>query len=181
MSKPTTFVTKLTYDDYVCYPEDGNRHEIIDGRHYMNPAPSTVHQTVSKRLQYLLYTQIELAGKGVVFNAPVDVQLTQHDIVQPDLVVVLNSKKLIVTHSRIEGVPDLVVEIVSPSTIANDRELKRSLYQQSGVTEYWIVDPLDQTLDQLILRDGVYVAQPASDDVVASVVDGVSVPLAKVW
>ena len=74
---------KLGYREYCCFPDDGWRHEIIDGDHVMTPAPSTSHQTVSKRLQHQLYMQVELAGLGLVFNAPVDVQLTEHDIVQP--------------------------------------------------------------------------------------------------
>jgi hypothetical protein len=61
---------KLGYREYCCFPDDGRRHEIIDGDHYVNPAPSTYHQTVSRRLQHQLYTQIELTGRGVVYNAP---------------------------------------------------------------------------------------------------------------
>ncbi len=75
-------IRTLTYEDYVCYPDDGKRHEIIDGDHSMNAAPSTYHQFVSRRIQFQLYSQIELTDRGSVINAPVDVQLSPHDIVQ---------------------------------------------------------------------------------------------------
>ena len=147
---------KLGYAEYVLYPDDGKRHEIIDGDHYMNPAPSTYHQTISKRLQYHLYVRIELAGLGLVFNAPVDVQLGDHDIVQPDLVVLLKHTQARVTPTKISGTPDLLVEIVSPSTADNDRHLKRRVYERSGATEYWIVDPAEPSVTQLVLREGSY-------------------------
>jgi hypothetical protein len=83
---------KLGYAEYCMLPADDNRHEIIDGEHVVTPAPSTTHQTVSKRLLYEIYTQLELTGRGLVFAAPVDVQLTEHDIVQPDLVVILKDR-----------------------------------------------------------------------------------------
>src|SRR5687767_4095928 len=115
MTLETKPSVKLGYAHYVCFPEDGRRHEIIDGDHYVNPAPSTYHQTVSKRLQYHLYSKIELQNLGLMFNAPCDVQLTDHDIVQPDLVVIVNAKRFIITPTKIKGTPDLIVEILSPS------------------------------------------------------------------
>ncbi|MEZ6135590.1 MAG: Uma2 family endonuclease [Pirellulaceae bacterium] len=156
-AKPTL---KFTYQHYVLFPNDGNRHEIIDGDHYMNPAPSTYHQTVSKRLQYFLYSEIELNNRGLVFNAPVDLQLGPHDIVQPDLVVVLKESSAKVMPSKIIGPPDLVVEILSPSTEANDTTLKRQLYERTGVAEYWIFDPQAQSVVQFVLADGVYRTMP---------------------
>ena len=154
MSTEAKSTTKLTYEDYCRYPNDGRRHEIIHGDHYVNPAPSTYHQHVSKRLQYQLYTQIELAGHGVLYNAPIDVHLTDHDVVQPDLVVILNAKKLIVTPTKVKGTPDLLVEILSPSSIDHDRHLKRNLYESCGIPEYWIVDPRDSTVTVLTLDAG---------------------------
>ncbi len=141
--------TKLTYEDYVCFPDDGKRHEIIDGDHYVNPAPSTYHQTVSRRIQFLLYQGIELENLGVVYNAPVDLQLGDFNIVQPDIVVVLKANEKIITPTKIKGTPDLVIEILSPSSAENDRKLKRSLYEKSSVPEYWIVDPFEHELTQL--------------------------------
>jgi Uma2 family endonuclease len=172
---------KLGYAEYCCYPNDGRRHEIIDGDHYVNPAPSTYHQTVSRRLQHQLYTQIELQGRGVVYNAPVDVQLTDHDIVQPDLVVVLAPRTQMITPTKIKGTPDLIVEILSPSTASNDLSLKKQLYERTGVAEYWIADPDNHTLAQLVLVDGRYTERPAGEVLRLSVLDGVTVRLADVW
>ena len=115
----------LTYADYVCLPEDGKRHEIIGGAHYMNPAPSTYHQYVSRRLQFQLYSLIELKGLGSVIYAPVDVQLTENDIVQPDLVVVLTENRII-TPSKVKGRPDHLIEILSPSSQSNDQVLSEN-------------------------------------------------------
>lgn len=92
---------KLTYDDYLLLPDDNNIHEIIDGDHFMSPSPSTNHQTVSRRLQFLLYEAIELTGAGVVFNAPTDVQLSDHDIVVPDIFVIRASRMRMISPSRV--------------------------------------------------------------------------------
>lgn len=181
MSSNIESTSKLGYSDYVCFPNDGFRHEVINGDHYMNPAPSTYHQTVSKRLQYHLYLQIELRGLGLVFDAPIDLQLSEYDIIQPDLVVLLNAKKKIITPSKIKGVPDLLVEIISPSSLENDRVLKKSLYQRTGVAEYWIVDPFEHTIDQLVLVNGVYENRPHTDRLCPSFVDGVEIQLNEVW
>jgi len=172
--------TLLGYREYCCFPNDGRRHEIIDGDHYVTPAPSTTHQTVSKRLQYQLYTQIELAGLGLVFNAPCDVQLTDHDIVQPDLIVVLKERARMITPTKINGVPDLVVEILSASMASHDTELKKQLYERTGVGEYWIADPENQKLDRYRLVDGVYHLEPHADPATA-LGGSLQVPLAAIW
>lgn len=132
--------TKLTYNEYVLFPDDGNCHEIIDGRHYMNAAPVPRHQAISRHIQFQLYQQIELTKLGQVIDAPIDLQLSDFDVVQPDLVVVLEGNRII-TQTRIRGVPDLVIEILSPSNRKHDTELKKQLYEQFAVPEYWIVDP----------------------------------------
>ena len=142
--------TKLTYDDYALFPSDGMRHEIINGRHYSNPAPNPLHQTVSRRIQFQMYEQIELKGLGHVFNAPIDLQLSDTDVVQPDIVVVLRGNRII-TPTKIKGVPDLVIEILSPSNRKYDRELKKRLYEQHSIPEYWIVDPENQTVERNLL------------------------------
>jgi len=181
MSTETAQGRKLTYADYVQIPEDGYWHEIIDGVHFVNPTPNLYHQTVSRRLQFLLYSQIEQHGLGQVFDAPCDVQLAANDILQPDLIVVPTQKRHILTPTKIKGTPDLIVEIVSPSTESRDRELKRERYQEAGVPEYWIVDPLEHTVEQLVLRDGVYHLQPASDVLQPTILDGITVRLQEVW
>ncbi len=172
---------KWTYEDYARLPEDGLRHEIIDGEHFVSPSPSTQHQHVSKRLQYQLYTKIELAGLGVLFNAPMDVQLSGFDIVQPDIVIILNENVRKITPTKIKVAPHLVVEILSPSTAGNDRNIKKDLYERSGVSEYWIVDPFEQQVEQWILRDGKYVLAPQGNVVRLSFVSDVEVDFDTVW
>ena len=173
--------SKLSYEDYAKIPNDGMRHEIIDGVHIVNAAPSTVHQHVSKRLQYQLYTKIELAGLGVVFNAPVDVQLTEFDIVQPDLVVILNENIRKITHTKIKVAPNLVVEILSPSTSELDYNLKKDLYERTGVQEYWIVDPFEQSVEKWVLMNGKYTLIPATDPIVLTITPGISIPAELIW
>ncbi len=171
---------KLRYEHYVCYPDDGMRHEIIDGVHFMNPAPSTYHQDLSRRIQFQLYEAIEQTGQGKVYDAPVDVHLSEHDIVQPDLVVVLTGNRII-TPTKIKGTPDLVIEILSPSTRENDLTLKRQRYEQAGVPEYWAVDPEEHAVVQLVLTDGKDVSREHGEIVALTILDGVSVNFAEVW
>ncbi len=173
--------TKLGYDDYAAIAADGQRHEIIDGEHYVNPAPNLYHQTVSKRLQYQLYTKIELAGLGTLYDAPCDVQLSDHDIVQPDLLVVLAPRRRILTPSRVMGAPDLLVEILSPSTVDLDRSLKRRLYERCGVREYWIVDPFDYAIEQLVLVGKKYLSQTVRDELRAEFIEDLVIDLRQVW
>ena len=179
----TTSKKKLGYPEYVCFPDDGKRHEIIDGDHYINPAPSTYHQTVSRRIHFDLYQQIELTELGVIFNAPTDVQLTDFDIVQPDLVVVLNDRVRQITPTKIKCVPHLAIEIISPSNPTYDRVLKKQLYERTGVPEYWVVDPGDHFVEQYILKVGEY--QPARREESAitfnGIDGGITVDLTKVW
>jgi Uma2 family endonuclease len=181
MATGTSTSKKLGYADYAAIPDDGCRHEIIDGEHYVNPAPNLYHQAVSKRLQHQLFTKIELAGLGTMYNAPCDVQLSGHDIVQPDLLVVLSSRSCIFAPAKVQGVPDLLVEILSPSSVDYDRTLKKELYQRSGVREYWIVNPFEQTLEQFVLRDGNYQSRMVSDEVHPEFLDGVVINLKEVW
>jgi len=181
MSTITPKVQKWTYKEYAAIPEDGLRHEIIDGEHFVNPSPSTQHQHVSKRLQYQIYTKIELAGLGVMFNAPMDVQLSENDIVQPDLVVILNENVRKITPTKIKVAPNLVVEILSPSTSGNDQTIKKDLYERSGVTEYWVVDPFEQQVGQWILQDGKYVLAPKAVILRLTIVENVEIDLDKVW
>ncbi len=172
---------KWTYEDYAKLPEDGLRHEIIHGEHFVNPSPSTQHQHVSKRLQYQLYTKIELAGLGLLYNAHIDVQLSEFDIVQPDIVIILNENVRKITPTKIKVAPHLVVEILSPSTSGNDRTIKKDLYERSGVNEYWIVDPYVQQVEQWILRDGKYAIETQAKVIRLSFVSDVEVDFETVW
>ena len=149
---------KLTYNEYVLFPSDGMRHEIINGLHFMNPAPSPRHQAISLKITVQLYQQIQAKGRGKVLTAPIDLQLSETDVVQPDILVVADGND-IVTDTRIQGVPDLIVEVLSPSNRKYDQELKKRLYEQHRVPEYWIVDPTAKSVEKNVLNVGVYVAE----------------------
>lgn len=147
----TTISTTLTYQDYLLLPEDGKQYEIIEGNLSMTPATLTRHQTIVGRIHYQLMAYLETHTIGDVFIAPCDVLLSDTDVVQPDLLVVLHSGRACITENNVQGPPDLVVEILSPSTATRDRELKRKRYEHFGVREYWLVDPADNTLEILNL------------------------------
>jgi Uma2 family endonuclease len=171
----------LTYDDYARIPDDGNRHEIIHGAHYMNPAPIPYHQALSRHIQFQLYSALELSGLGEVINAPIDVQFSERDVVQPDVVVVLKDNSII-TRTKINGVPDLMVEILSPSTSNNDLGLKKHLYEDNGVPEYWIVDPDEKVIQEYTLVDGAYQKpQTCADAITFGGAPDVRVDLTRVW
>jgi Uma2 family endonuclease len=133
---------RLTYDDFVLFPDDGRRHEIIDGVHYVTPSPNPRHQVLLGRLHF----EIELflrayPGSGRVFMAPLDVLFSKWDVVEPDLLFVAAEQDGIVTDKNVQGAPALVVEIASPGTRRRDEQIKRQLFDRGGVREYWIVDP----------------------------------------
>jgi Uma2 family endonuclease len=169
------------YAAYAAIPEDGQRHEIIEGAHFVNPAPNLYHQEVSRHLQFQLYQSIELKKLGVVINAPVDVQLSDHDIVQPDLVIVTREKKRILTPTKVKGIPDLLVEILSPFNAHYDLKIKRDLYQRAGVPEYWIVSPDEHQVLQLVLVDGIYSEVFCTETITMAVPPRVTVDLSQVW
>lgn len=180
----TTRNSNSTLWDYAAYaaiPNDGRKHEIIRGVHYVNPAPNLYHQEVSRHIQFQLYTQIELTELGKVMDAPVDLQLSEHDIIQPDLVVVTRQRKHILTPTKIKGIPDLVVEILSPSNSDHDLKTKRHLYQACGIPEYWIVFPDEHNILQLILVDGVYTESIEEKSITMKMPPHAIVDLQRVW
>lgn len=150
----TGLKAKLDYDDYARIPPDRNRYEILEGELYVTPAPSPLHQRVSKRLQRILEAYFESRGLGEVFNAPIDLILTHHDVVQPDLVVVTDPGQ--VSARGIEGAPALVVEVLSPSTHQQDRTVKARRYAALGIRHYWLVDPEARRLDCYRTEAGGY-------------------------
>jgi Uma2 family endonuclease len=133
--------TKLTYEDFLLLPDDGRRHEILDGEHYVNPSPNTKHQMASLRLVLALGDFVHAYGLGQLFHAPYDVVLSENDVLEPDLIFVSTARRAIITDANIQGAPDLVVEILSPSSRNYDERVKYHAYERFGVTEYWIVDP----------------------------------------
>ncbi len=146
---------KLTYHDYVQLPDD-KRYELVEGELFLVPAPRLYHQRILGKLWTSLYSHAEANQLGEVFLAPCDVLFSEATVVQPDLLFVSCERKGILTDANIQGSPDLVVEILSPSTGQRDLGLKRNLYARYGVREYWIVDPDAKTIEVLSLTETGY-------------------------
>ncbi len=148
--------SKFTYEDFLNFPNDGTRHEIIKGEHYVTPSPNTKHQTVSLNLTLLLGTYLKHHPIGRVFAAPFDVIFSDLDIVEPDLLYISRERAGILTDKHVRGSPDLVVEIVSPGTRKTDEVTKRKLYERFDVQEYWVVDPELDAIKVYRRHDGVF-------------------------
>ena len=147
--------TKLTYRDYAKTPED-ERWELINGDLYKVDTPNTAHQMTLSDLGFHLWTFVKAGDLGRVFARPTDVVLSDCDTVQPDLVFVSKARADIITRANIRGAPDLVVEILSPSTARRDWRDKFDLYKRHGVPEYWMADPAFRTVWVFVLREGAF-------------------------
>jgi len=145
-----------TYSHYATLPDDGQRYEIVDGVLYMTPSPSGRHQEVSVCFTYHLYAHVNLKRLGKVFHAPFDLELGAYVIVQSDLMVVLNENSHVHISSRIIGMPDLVIEILSPGTAKYDRQQKYDAYARAGIKECWIADPTSCNVEIFILEADEY-------------------------
>ena len=152
MSIPNLAI-KFTYEDYLNAPED-KRYELLDGELVMAPAPGELHQSVSIWLGSKLFQFVTENRLGKVYSAPFDVVLSDWDVVQPDLVFVSNERTGIITDANLQGAPDLVVEILSPSTAERDKTFKYALYAEHGVGEYWMVDTDAKAITVLLLGEG---------------------------
>jgi Uma2 family endonuclease len=186
----TSSPVRLTYQDLRRLPDDGMRHELIDGEHYVTPAPRPKHQRVSGRLHLRLGTYLEEHPLGRVYFAPLDVVLTDFDCVEPDLLYVSREReRLQMTEDYLEGAPDLVVEILSPSTKRFDQGVKHRLYERFGVSEYWIVDPEKETVkvfrlddDRLQLREELFRQGGSPAQVLSTpLLPGLAIPLDKIF
>ena len=174
MAVRDTVRRKLTYEDYLLFPEDGQQHEILDGEHYVMPAPSFGHQGISGNLYFALTLFLRQHQLGFVRYAPLDVILSAHDVVEPDLLFISNERAGIIQAANVQGAPDLVIEILSDSTRRKDETLKRDLYERSGVREYWIVDPQASRV-RIFRRSGVRFL--AAQEVSAAGKDVLTTPL----
>ena len=146
----------LIYDDLLQMPDDGKRYEIIGGELYVAAAPIRKHQRVSYRLIQQIGGFVDELGLGEVYFAPVDVRLGSTDIVQPDIIFIRNDRLHLYQGSVMDGSPDLIVEILSPSTRSLDLVRKAALYANAGVREYWVADPDALTLTINVLGEGMY-------------------------
>ncbi len=184
---PASSRVKLTYDDFVLFPDDGKRHEIIDGEHYVTPSPNTRHQQVSGVLFALIWNYLEAHPIGRIFDAPFDIVFSDFDVVEPDLLYMSNERAAaILTAKHVRGTPELIVEIGSPKTRRRDETVKRRLYERSGVLEYWVVDP-DVDVVRVYRREGEQFARPiefmrgAEDVLRTALLPGLELPLSRVF
>ena len=175
---------KLTYDDFAQIPNDGLLHEIIDGEHYVTPAPSKRHQRILLRLSVLIENHLQQHRVGEVFFAPFDVLLSQFDILEPDLLFISQARSALLTEKNLQGAPDLVVEVLSPSTASRDKRLKRDVHERTGVDEYWVVDP-DRDVVDVYRRSGAVFADPVQvgreQTLTTPLLPTLEIPLAKVF
>jgi Uma2 family endonuclease len=146
-----------TYEDWLKLPDDGYRYEVIDGVLYMSPPPLIRHQRTSIRIVDIFLAFLKLQPLGDLLYAPIGVRVPNQPVpLQPDIVFVRAERLSIIQENYIEGVPDLIVEILSPSNWLYDRREKMRVYQESGVPAYWIVDPRALTIEIYVLEKSVY-------------------------
>jgi len=179
---PATQRPRKTLEDYLALPDDV-RAELIDGELYMPPAPRKPHQRTAVRLVTLLEHHTEQRAAGLVFVAPFDVHLPSGDVVQPDVLFVAAEHADIVP-DWVRGVPDLVIEVLSPTHALRDRIVKRDLYAKNGVPEYWIVNPEERTIEVFRHEKSAY--RPAGyftgEDVLRSaILPDLALPLPEVF
>jgi Uma2 family endonuclease len=179
---------KLTYDDFVLFPDDGKRHELIDGEHYVTPSPNVRHQQIQGDLFALVWNYLEARPVGRVFTSRLDVVFSRFDVVEPDIVYLSYERaNTVLTKANLQGAPELVIEIASPSTRQRDETIKRHLYERSGVSEYWVVDPeIDVVRVYRRTRDGgfdraIELSREAGDVLATDLLPGLDVPLIRIF
>ena len=146
---------KWTYQEYEKL-EDEKRYEIIKGELLMVPSPSWEHQEISGELGFIIQQYVKEKKLGKVFYAPLDVALDTENLVQPDIGFISNKNQSIIKKKGIFGTPDLLIEILSPSSIYRDRYEKKDLYERFKVKEYWLVDPINKTIEVFALEEKGY-------------------------
>jgi Uma2 family endonuclease len=186
MKSPSGAV-KLTYDDFVLFPDDGMRHELIDGEHYVTPSPNLIHQTILGNLYLVIASWLETSPIGHVYLSPLDVVISQFDVVEPDLLFVANARAAdILTEKNVQGIPDLVVEIASRSTRQRDDAIKLQLYERAGAQEYWTVDPYLQIVRVYRRHDAslklvVELPRAGSEPLRSSLLPGLDIPIERIF
>lgn len=185
--RPAAPGVKLTYNDFVQFPDDGKRHELIDGEHYVTPSPSTRHQKISGNLHWLLRSHLEQTRTGQLFYAPYDIVFSQFDVVEPDLMYFSHARAAeVLTPLHARGAPELIIEIGSKGTRKRDETIKRRLYERAGVSEYWVVDPAIDIIRVYRLTEGSYgraleFSREAGDVLTSPLFHGLELPLDKVF
>ncbi len=185
--KRATAGVKLTYEDFVLFPDDGKRHELIDGEHYVTPSPNLKHQAASGNLHLMIGVWLETHPLGRIFYAPFDVVFSTFDVVEPDLLYMSHARAAeVLTAANVQGAPEIVIEIASKGTRRRDETIKRRLYERSGVSEYWIVDPAIDVV-RMYRREGdtfgrvCELSREAGDVLTTRLLPGLEMPLARIF
>jgi Uma2 family endonuclease len=155
VTKHATGRGNFTYEDLRHTPDDGKRYEVLERDLVVSPSPKVKHQRTSWKLAEL-FSLAERAGYGIAAAAPLDVVLSDHDVVEPDLLFIAKDRLGIVTEDNVQGAPDLVVEVISEGSRKRDAITKRVLYARYGVRFYWLVDPEEETVRVFELKEGGY-------------------------
>jgi len=155
----TEVIPKLTFEQFRELPNDGKRYELVHGEVHVTPAPVTRHQAVLQNLSGNLWPYVIKNRLGEVWTAPLDVRLGADTALQPDLIFISNARAGIIQEDWIAGSPDLVVEVLSPSTAAHDRATKLPIYAEAGVLEVWFIDPKAKTVEVLTLQGKKYLVE----------------------
>jgi Uma2 family endonuclease len=174
---------KLTYQDYANLEGD-ERYELLDGDLILVASPNRDHQTVVMELGFQMHAFVKENDLGWVYSAPFDVLFTDTDVVQPDLMFVSREREHILTRANVQGAPDLIVEILSPSSSTRDWRAKRELYATHGVPEYWIIDPTNRIVSVMLLQDGVLQIEQTrteNDTATSTILDGFNVSLDSIF
>jgi Uma2 family endonuclease len=189
MENPSSQVG-LTYEDFVDLPDDGLRHELIDGEHYVTAAPNPKHQRIVTNVTHRIYNYLEKHPLGRVYVGPLDVVFSPTNFVEPDLLYVSHERmRLHMTDRNLTGAPDLVVEVLSPSTRWVDEGPKLRLYERSGVLEYWMFDPVRNSVrifrlkgDRLELSAELVLGERSSMQILSTpLLPGLRIPLEEVF
>jgi Uma2 family endonuclease len=176
---------KLTHADFLLFPDDGQRHELIDGEHFVSPAPRIRHQRIVGELHLAIASWVRVGGRGEILLAPMDVIFSDLDVVEPDLVY-LGPGSRAATADWVRGVPDLLIEVLSPPTRRHDEVRKRALYERCGVAEYWLVDPEAEAVKVYRLAGERYgrallLSRAEGDRLTSPLLPGLEVPLAELF
>ncbi len=161
-----TTVRRFTYDDLESIPQarEGDRHEIVDGELVVTPSPIPSHQFISSNIVFALSQHVRTSNLGKVVHAPIDIRFTPDNVLIPDIIFIARDRRHVIGPRAVDAPPDLVIEILSPGTRRRDLTVKRDLYAQFGVREYWIVDPAARTVEVLERIGNGFKPVPLLDD-----------------
>lgn len=174
---------KYTYEDYLQTPDD-ERYELIEAELIMNPSPITYHQWISRKIESELEKFVEEKKLGFVFDAPLDVYFDDTNLLQPDILFIAKNRLDIIGEKNIQGAPDIIIEILSEATAYRDLVKKKKIYAKFGVKEYWIIDPVEKTVDLYTLEKQGFVLMKSfarNETFESALLHGFSVELEKVF